>query len=284
MLIQRVLTAALALPLLLWIIIRGEKWQMLAVFLACVAISVHELSSMVVPSLEGKILGEDQRSKRIVGTFWHISGIVISMVLFFVATQGDYETGRSGIALGFVVVMLLGVFTAETIDRSMIRTIGLLVTLGYAVVPWLAVWDLYILKENSLYLFLLLAIVMGCDTGAYFGGKAFGKRKLAPTLSPKKTWEGAILGVLSAILLAIALNHYYDQSLGSDFLVALTALFGATAGILGDLLESGFKRFAGVKDSGVIFPGHGGFLDRVDAIIIAAPVVWGFFFNILLPS
>jgi phosphatidate cytidylyltransferase len=280
MLIQRVLTAALALPLLLWIIIRGEKWQMLAVFLACVAISVHELSSMVVPSLEGKILGEDQRSKRIVGTFWHISGIVISMVLFFVATQGDYETGRSGIALGFVVVMLLGVFTAETIDRSMIRTIGLLVTLGYAVVPWLAVWDLYILKENSLYLFLLLAIVMGCDTGAYFGGKAFGKRKLAPTLSPKKTWEGAILGVLSAILLAIALNHYYDQSLGSDFLVALTALFGATAGILGDLLESGFKRFAGVKDSGVIFPGHGGFLDRVDAIIIAAPVVWGFFFNI----
>jgi phosphatidate cytidylyltransferase len=284
MLIQRVLTAALALPLLLWIIIRGEKWQMLAVFLACVAISVHELSSMVVPSLEGKILGEDQRSKRIVGTFWHISGIVISMVLFFVATQGDYETGRSGIALGFVVVMLLGVFTAETIDRSMIRTIGLLVTLGYAVVPWLAVWDLYILKENSLYLFLLLAIVMGCDTGAYFGGKAFGKRKLAPTLSPKKTWEGAILGVLSAILLAIALNHYYDQSLGSDFLVALTALFGATAGILGDLLESGFKRFAGVKDSGVIFPGHGGFLDRVDAIIIAAPVVWVFVYNFLLPS
>jgi len=284
MLIQRVLTAALALPLLLWIIIRGEKWQMLAVFLACVAISVHELSSMVVPSLEGKILGEDQRSKRIVGTFWHISGIVISMVLFFVATQGDYETGRSGIALGFVVVMLLGVFTAETIDRSMIRTIGLLVTLGYAVVPWLAVWDLYILKENSLYLFLLLAIVMGCDTGAYFGGKAFGKRKLAPTLSPKKTWEGAILGVLSAILLSIALNHYYDQSLGSDFFVALTALFGATAGILGDLLESGFKRFAGVKDSGVIFPGHGGFLDRVDAIIIAAPVVWVFVYNFLLPS
>jgi phosphatidate cytidylyltransferase len=284
MLVQRVLTAALALPLLLWIIIRGEKWQMLAVFLACVAISVHELSSMVVPSLEGKILGEDKRSKRIVGTFWHISGIVISMVLFFVATQGDYETGRSGIALGFVVVMLLGVFTAETIDRSMIRTIGLLVTLGYAVVPWLAVWDLYILKENSLYLFLLLAIVMGCDTGAYFGGKAFGKRKLAPTLSPKKTWEGAILGVLSAILLSIALNHYYDQSLGSDFFVALTALFGATAGILGDLLESGFKRFAGVKDSGVIFPGHGGFLDRVDAIIIAAPVVWVFVYNFLLPS
>jgi len=283
MLIQRILTAALALPILLWIIIRGERWQMLAVFLTCVAISVHELSSMVVPSLEAKILGEDQRSKRVVGTFWYISGIVISVILFFVATQGDYDTGRSGIALGFVVLMLLGVFTAKTIDRSMIRTIGLLVTMGYAVVPWLAVWDLYILKEKSVYLFLLLTIVMGCDTGAYFGGKAFGKRKLAPTLSPKKTWEGAFFGLSTAILLALALNHYFDQTLGTDFLVGVTAFFGGIAGILGDLLESGFKRFAGVKDSGVIFPGHGGFLDRVDAIIIAAPVVWVFVYNFLLP-
>jgi hypothetical protein len=125
MLIQRVLTAALALPMLLWIIVRGERWQMLAVFLACVAISVHELSSMVVPSLEAKILGEEHRSKKIVGTFWYLSGIVISVILFFVATQGDYDTGRSGIALGFVVLMLVGVFTAKSIDRSMIRTIGL---------------------------------------------------------------------------------------------------------------------------------------------------------------
>ncbi|MEI8025441.1 MAG: phosphatidate cytidylyltransferase [Pseudomonadota bacterium] len=284
MLIQRVLTAALALPMLLWIIVRGERWQMLAVFLACVAISVHELSSMVVPSLEAKILGEEHRSKKIVGTFWYLSGIVISVILFFVATQGDYDTGRSGIALGFVVLMLVGVFTAKSIDRSMIRTIGLLVTMGYAVVPWLAVWDLYILKEKSVYLFLLFTIVMGCDTGAYFGGRAFGKRKLAPNLSPKKTWEGAFFGILTAILSSLALNHYYDQTLGSDFLVGITALFGGIAGILGDLLESGFKRFAGVKDSGVIFPGHGGFLDRVDAIIIAAPVVWVFVYNFLLPK
>ena len=257
---------------------------MLAVFLACVAISVHEMSSMLVPSLEAKILGEERRSKKIVGTFWYVAGIVISVILFFVATQGDYDTGRSGIALGFVVLMLVGVFTANSIDRSMIRTIGLLVTMGYAVVPWLAVWDLYILKEKSVYLFLLFTIVMGCDTGAYFGGRAFGKRKLAPNLSPKKTWEGAFFGILTAILSSLALNHYYGQTLGTDFLVGITALFGGIAGILGDLLESGFKRFAGVKDSGIIFPGHGGFLDRVDAIIIAAPVVWVFVYNFLLPK
>lgn len=282
MLIQRVLTAVVVLPLLIWIIVRGEKWQMMSVFLACVAISAHELSTMLVPSLEGKILGEELKSKRVQGTFWHIAGIVVSVILFFVATQADYDTGRSGIALGFVVLMLIGVFTADSIDRSMIRTIGLLVTLGYAVVPWLAVWDLYLLKEGSGYLFLLLTVVMGCDTGAYFGGRAFGKRKLAPTLSPKKTWEGAVTGVITAMSLAVLLNQFYGGSLGSNIGIVGLAFFGAIAGILGDLVESGFKRFAGVKDSGIIFPGHGGFLDRVDAIIIAAPVVWVFAYNFLV--
>jgi len=282
MLLQRIITSLIGLPLLIWILIRGQKWHLVALFLVFVATSVHEISKMLVPSLEAKILGKDQLPCRVEGTLWHTAGISVAMVLFFVATQGDYDTGRSGIALGFIVMMLLGIFTGETIERSMIRTIGLLVSLSYGALPWLAVWDLYMLKEGAPYLFLLMAIVMGCDTGAYFGGRTFGKRKLAPSISPKKTWEGAVSGVCLAIILAISLNYGYRGSLGTYAGIAVLAFFGSIAGILGDLLESGFKRFAGVKDSGAILPGHGGFLDRVDGILIAAPVVWFFAYNFLV--
>ena len=116
MLWQRLLTSLIGLPLLLWVIIRGHKWQMVALFLVFVGTSVHEISKMLVPSLEAKILGATHRSERVQGTFWHIAGISIAMVLFFVATQGDYDTGRSGIALGFVAMMLLGIFTGDNLS------------------------------------------------------------------------------------------------------------------------------------------------------------------------
>jgi phosphatidate cytidylyltransferase len=129
-----------------------------------------------------------------------------------------------------------------------------------------------------------MAITWMGDTGGYFGGrlfggKLFGGRKLAPTISPKKTREGAVFGLLMSILGGFTLNAVYRDIAGvgpiaSPGVLLVAGLFGGIFEQLGDLLESLFKRFAGVKDSGSIIPGHGGLLDRVDGILFAAPVIW----------
>ena len=110
------------------------------------------------------------------------------------------------------------------------------------------------------------------DTGAYAFGILFGKHKLAPVISPKKSWEGAIGGVLVCLLVLLLYNglvlHYHWW-----FIVAL-AILGSVLGQLGDLLESWLKRWVDVKDSGHTIPGHGGILDRFDSMLLVAPVVY----------
>jgi phosphatidate cytidylyltransferase len=114
-----------------------------------------------------------------------------------------------------------------------------------------------------------LAWVFSADIGAYFAGRAFGRLKLAPLISPGKTWEGVIGGVLFATVLAAAGALWFELPLlpVMSFSVALIA-----ASIVGDLTESLFKRGAGLKDSGMLLPGHGGVLDRIDSVTAAAPL------------
>jgi phosphatidate cytidylyltransferase len=120
-------------------------------------------------------------------------------------------------------------------------------------------------------LLFAMVIVWVSDTAAYFAGRAIGKHPFAPKLSPNKTWEGAVAGFLASLVVAFAFMPWVNVAL-SD-LLAMAAL-GNIAGQVGDLLESGYKRSAGIKDSGTLLPGHGGVLDRIDALILAIPVVW----------
>ena len=119
----------------------------------------------------------------------------------------------------------------------------------------------------------LLACVVAADTCAYFGGRAIGGAKMAPRISPNKTVAGGISGLLGAVLVAIAVGRGLDWTLGMLELGALGLLIGIAA-ICGDLAESLVKRIFGVKDSGSLLPGHGGILDRVDALIFAAPILF----------
>ena len=146
--------------------------------------------------------------------------------------------------------------------------------LGYLVlVPaWLALVILIHAVQGEWLIFVVVLIVALADTGAYFFGRKFGKHKLAPNVSPQKTWEGLFGGVATNILLAIVLGILLNLD-SNDWLVLLGVVaITVLASVLGDLLESMIKRHRGIKDSGNILPGHGGILDRLDSLTAALPV------------
>ena len=135
-------------------------------------------------------------------------------------------------------------------------------------------------RQGPVLLLFALIIVWVSDTVAYFVGRAVGKHALAPRLSPKKTWEGTVAGFLGSLVVALAFMPWVSVPL--IHLMGMAAL-GNVGGQVGDLLESGYKRSAGIKDSGSLLPGHGGVLDRIDALILAIPVVWYYWMLIYSP-
>ncbi len=150
----------------------------------------------------------------------------------------------------------------------MLSIIGVLVL----VPAWLSVVYLLHYEYGSLMLLAMIILVACADIGAYFAGRQWGRRKLAREVSPSKSWEGFWGGMLACLLLALAVGLGLDPPhLQLPGLIAI-AIGSALASVVGDLLESMVKRHRGVKDSGTLLPGHGGFLDRIDGITAAAPV------------
>jgi phosphatidate cytidylyltransferase len=123
---------------------------------------------------------------------------------------------------------------------------------------------------------LLLLLVWGCDSFAYYTGRSLGRRKLAPHVSPNKTWEGTIGGLVGGTLIGAAAGTWWVFPELGPARGALVGALATSAGQVGDLVESLWKRGAGVKDSGTFLPGHGGFYDRVDSLLFAAPVLAAF--------
>ena len=148
---------------------------------------------------------------------------------------------------------------------------------GLVYASWLPLLMVSIRQSNQgkFWLIFTMLVVWSSDTFAYFSGKFFGKSLLYETVSPKKTWEGAVGGSLGALLVALIFAHFFLPSQGV-LGVSVISLTISIASILGDLCESLMKRAANVKDSGSILPGHGGFLDRFDGVVFALPVRYAF--------
>lgn len=130
-------------------------------------------------------------------------------------------------------------------------------------------------KDGVYYLLLLMNFSAVCDTGAYFTGVTCGKHKLCPNISPKKTWEGAIGGVVSSVLVSLVLLFCFGKTSNLPATLILTVPL-CVVGMMGDLFASIIKRKVGIKDYGKLIPGHGGILDRFDSILMLAPVVYIF--------
>lgn len=118
-------------------------------------------------------------------------------------------------------------------------------------------------------------VIMGSDTGAYYVGKAFGKHKLARSISPGKTWEGVAGGLAASLMMATVSHFWFFRDLPLTWAISLAAVM-SVVGILGDLTESALKRGAGAKDAANTLPGHGGLLDRLDSLLFNAPVIYYF--------
>lgn len=140
----------------------------------------------------------------------------------------------------------------------------------------------YLVREytyGKLLVWLAFIAAFGCDTGAYFAGVTLGKHKLIPSLSPKKTIEGSIGGILTATILALIYGYcisrfFVMEDVNILLLCGLTGFFGSFLAQIGDLAASAMKRLTGIKDFGKLIPGHGGVLDRFDSVILTAPAVY----------
>jgi phosphatidate cytidylyltransferase len=177
----------------------------------------------------------------------------------------------------FLIVAIWGLLSARNFERDLKKHTSDIVFsffgLMYIVVFLSFLPQLRAIPDGLHWVIGFFLLVWAGDTGAYFAGKAFGRHKLYALISPKKTWEGATGGVVASVL---ALLLYLNLTL-TEVLWMHTVLVGFIVSViaqLGDLLESQLKRAAGKKDSGVILPGHGGFLDRFDSIVFALPVMY----------
>jgi phosphatidate cytidylyltransferase len=184
------------------------------------------------------------------------------------------------VLLVFVVGLALIVFSSKRPLKSALGDMGacatgvLFIALPLSTTVRLAAVDVI---GPRLLLFALVLVWVG-DTLAYFVGKYVGRWHMAPLLSAKKTWEGSAANLIGSVGVGAA----FAGPLGIDpWQCMLMAGLASIAGQVGDLLESAYKRSAGVKDSGTLLPGHGGVLDRIDALILAAPVVW-YYFNLVI--
>lgn len=189
--------------------------------------------------------------------------IAIAIINLYVHDQPQFEwLFKVAIAWWFVALVWMFFFPTP-IARIVIWFAGM-----FVLVPAWAALDFLYIQSSRLLLFALL-IVWVADIGAFFVGKGFGRVKLAPQISPGKTWEGVLGGLTAVTLLAAVGSQFFaaDISVLLPFCLAVTML-----SVVGDLTVSMFKRNAGVKDSGSLFPGHGGVLDRIDSVTAAAPL------------
>ena len=250
---SRSLTATVGIPLLVLLIGWGPPWVFAGVFLALIVQALREYFSMAFP---GSI------KEQLWGIFF---GLSVSLMLLFPAVP----EGDSGLSVLFVVFFSIYLFLPGRLEQRLNRLAWTLLGglyLGYLLPHWVL---LFRMPHGRVWvLFVLLVIMMG-DGAAYFIGRRFGMRKLAPDISPGKTIEGAF-GYLAGSLVGGCFGAaFLVTELGTIEVVVLSGML-SVAGQMGDLFESLIKRVFAVKDSGTLLPGHGGLLDRLDSLIFPA--------------
>ena len=254
----RILTALVGVPILLAVVLLGPAWLFLLLVLAAALEGYRELGTMT--AREGvRLLPIGYVSTLLLTASLYPSAIdfetaalasVFAVGVAAVFTRAPSRETLSGVAMTLLTVLYVGGLLSSVVGLR-------------AVLP-----D----REGRLWILFLFAVVMVGDAGAYFAGRAFGRHRLAPELSPKKTVEGFVGGLAASVATAIGLASLGLPGLSPGAASGLGLLLGIL-GVLGDLFESLIKRSVGAKDTASILPGHGGVLDRIDSLLFAAPAL-----------
>ncbi len=179
----------------------------------------------------------------------------------------------------FVLVLLILITLGSSVFLKEIKLIDIGITLiGILYIPFLLFHIIYL--ANTKYIWLIFTIAFGTDTFAYIVGNLIGKRKLCPKISPNKTIEGSLGGIMGSIFMSVIYSNIFE--LGDLWIIILISIFGSIVSQIGDLTASTIKRQTGIKDYGFIMPGHGGVLDRFDSIIFTAPLIYYCIINYLI--
>ena len=270
---SRIITAAIALPILIASIL--VPWLLpLFVVLAGAAMTVGLYEFYVLAGKQGA------KANAAAG---YLGGAALFTVFYFatpnpVQVRLDIQTILLAILVLTIATMVAATLKGAPFNKLLISSgatiLGVLyvVLLGGHLVAVRTGFEQQLAAHLLSFFFLVL---MGADTGAYYVGRAFGKHKLAPTISPGKTWEGVAGGVLVGLALATLAHFWFFRELPLKWALPLATVM-VVLGILGDLTESALKRGAGAKDAAKILPGHGGVLDRLDSLLFNAPLLYYF--------
>ena len=290
--IQRIATAAVLIPLVLLLVLKAPAYLLVLVAGAVALLAIAEFLK----------LAAHYAVQPLALSTYIFSGAFF--VFIIIAASGPTPLMEAASALyGITVAAALApfIFLTVAMRHADLRTgypaaAASTFAFAYIAIPMALLVEIRRQPAGAIWVIYTLLAVWAGDIFAYFVGKAMGRHRMSPRISPKKTWEGAIASIVASVLVGVIWFHYathlsegllrvglIDPRSGTfgheqpDLwsIVALSAVVNLAAQ-LGDLVESLIKRGAGVKDSGSILPGHGGMLDRIDAMLFAVPVVWAF--------
>jgi len=264
---KRILTAVAVLPFLIASILISSLWWVFVLLAA---------AAMVLGLWEFYLLAKKLKLQPEAA-----AGYIAGAALITIPLQND--PANVLLVLFVIIAVTIGTLIATTLRgapfEKMIPSVGATL-LGVLYIPLLGSHLVALrtgfpqpLSAHLLSFFFL--VLMGSDAGAYYTGRALGKRKLAPSISPGKTWEGAAGGLVAALAMAALAHFWFFRELPLKYMLPLAAIM-TVLGILGDLAESALKRGAGAKDAANILPGHGGILDRLDSLLFNAPLIYYF--------
>ncbi len=260
----RWITGLIAAPLLIFLIVMENIWYFSIFVSVATVVALWEYHRIVTPPS-----GETTHS------IFSFIGYLTGMVMILAAGMASLEAMAFVFFAGLIGCGTIALYrfksdptVADTIAQQMLGIMYIAWPLGMVVLIRGA-------ESGRLWVLALLLIIFAGDTAAYYTGSYLGKHKLCPSVSPKKTIEGALGGLVANALVGILFKLFFLSDVGWGSILLMSILAGAV-GQVGDLFESVLKRRAGIKDSSGILPGHGGILDRIDALLFAIPVVWMF--------